>query len=404
MKTPNIPKKYISFSRLELITQCPAKFKHRYITKTQPRIDPASPAVIGTIVHKTLENAYPELKSENYFGPLTHRKNLIQKHLKSVMQDDSYPPELFIQAQQILKTFAENEVCNAESVIAIEQRFVFDPDKSGEITILGYIDRIDKPNSQTVHILDYKTNRMLYTAEEFRQSLQASIYIMAIKEEFPEIENVEMQFHMLRHGIRQRITRTDEELDEAREYIFLINKRIQQIKDGKPALEILNKYCPWCEYRHQCNTYQDACKSDYPITLTDPNDLQAIADEYEEISARAKIMYARKEELAELLKAKLIGKDRLKAAGHYYSLSKTTVTNFTDPAKMINLLAGAFGTDPEWVINQVSSIAKGKFDGLMKELKKDMPEANYIQMQAQVQNLIELEYQPRLQTTAIRKR
>ena len=404
MKNPNIPEKYISFSRLELITQCPAKFKHRYITKTKPRTDPASPAVIGSIVHKTLEKAYPELKAENYFGPLTHRKELIQKHLKNVMQDDSYPPELFIQAQQILKTFAENEVCNAESIIAIEQRFVFEPDVLGTITILGYIDRIDKTDSNTIHIIDYKTNRMLYTSEELQQSLQASIYIMAVKEEFPEIEKVEMQFHMLRHNIYQRINRTDEELDEAKEYIFLINERIRQIENGKPALEILNKYCPWCEYRHQCNTYQDACNFDHPLTLEDLNDIQAIAQEYEDISARAKIMYARKEELADLLKAKLIGKDRLSAHGHYYSLSKTTVTNFTDPAKMIKLLTDAFETDPEWMINHISTIGKGKFDAIMKELKKDMSETDYTRLEAQVQDLIELDYQPRLQTTAIRKR
>ena len=399
-----IPEKYISFSRLELVTQCPAKFKHRYITKTKPRIDPASPAIVGSIVHKTLEKVYPELKSENYFGPLIHRKNLIQKYLKIIMQDSSYPPELFIQAQQILKTFAENEMCHTESIIAIEHRFVFEPDVLGEISILGYIDRIDRPDSHTVHIIDYKTNRMLYTQEELQQSLQASIYIMAVKEIFPEAEKVEMQFHMLRHGIRQRITRTDEELDEAKEYIFLVNKRIQHIEAGESALEILNKYCPWCEYRHLCEAYLDACKTDLPLTLTNPNDLQAIADEYEEISARAKIMYARKEELADLLKVKLIGKDRLKASGHYYSLSKTTVTNFTDPAQMINLLAGAFETDPEWVINQISTIGKGKFDGLMKELKKSLSESEFIRLEPQVQDLIELDYQPRLQTTAIRKK
>ena len=299
-----IPEKYISFSRLELITQCPAKFKHRYITKTKPRLDPASPATLGSIVHKTLEKVYPELKSENYFGPLFHRKNIIMKHLKSVMQNSKYPPELFIQTQQILKTFAENEICHTDSISAIEQRIVFEPDVLGEISILGYIDRIDRPDSHTVQIIDYKTNRMLYTQEELRQSLQASIYIMAAKEMFPEAENVEMQFHMLRHGIRQRTTRTDEELDEAKEYIFVVNDRIKQIEAGKNALAILNKYCPWCEYRHLCETYKDACENDHPLTLTDPNDLQTIADEYEEISARAKIMYARKEELADLLKIK----------------------------------------------------------------------------------------------------
>jgi hypothetical protein len=212
-----------------------------------------------------------------------------------------------------------------------------------------------------------------------------------------------MRFHMLRHGVQQRTLRTKEDLLEAKEYILLVNEQIKKIESGGEAPAVLNKYCPWCEYRHLCAVYKDACETDHPLTLEDPNDIQAIAEEYEDISARAKIMYARKEELADLLKIKLIGKDRLKAAGHYYSLGKTTVTNFTDVNRVIMLLEETSRIEYPELLNRLASIGKGKFDELMKSLKLELPEVDYLRLEAQVNDLVELEYQPRLQSVSIRK-
>ena len=231
----NVPDKYISFSRLELVTQCPAKFKHRYILESKGRTDTSSPAVLGSIVHKTLELAYLQLMDEGFSGALKPRKDLFLKYLKQVIQSENHPPELFIQAQEMVKDFADTETFQCENTIAVEQQFVFEPDTLGEITILGYIDRIDRPNYDTVILVDYKTNRMLYTAEELKQSLQASIYIMAAKEMFPQAEHFEMRFHMLRHGIQQRTLRTEHDLAEAREYILLVNGQIRKIENGGEA-------------------------------------------------------------------------------------------------------------------------------------------------------------------------
>ncbi|MBC8278016.1 MAG: PD-(D/E)XK nuclease family protein, partial [FCB group bacterium] len=369
-----VPEKYISFSRLELVTQCPAKFKHRYVLESKARADTSSPAVLGSIVHKTLELAYLELQKEGFSGALKPRKDIFLKHLKNVIQSENHPPELFLQAQPMVKDFADNETCHSDSVLAIEKQFVFEPDTLGEITILGYIDRIDKPAPNTISLIDYKTNRMLYTAEELKQSLQASIYIMAAKEIFPDAENIEMRFLMLRHGIQQRTFHTEKDLAEAKEYILLVNEQIRRIESGAEAPAALNKYCPWCEYRHLCETYKNACETDHPLTLEDPNDIQAVAEEYEDISARAKIMYARKEELADLLKMKLIGKDRLQAAGHYYSLGKTTVTNFTDVNRLITLLEKISRIEYPDLLNRIATIGKGKFDELMKSLRLELPE------------------------------
>jgi len=398
-----IPEKYISFSRLELVTQCPAKYKHRYVLNSKPRTDPSSPAALGSVAHKTLELTYRELKSESYSGLLLQRKDVFLKHLKTVIQEGNHPPDLFLQAQQMLKDFTETESFRSESLIAVEQQFVYEPDSLGEVSILGYIDRIDKLNSNTIHLIDYKSNRMLYTAEELKQSLQASIYIMAAKEMFPQAENIEMRFHMLRHGVQQRTLRTEDDLMEAKEYILLVNEQIKKVESGGEAAAVLNKYCPWCEYRHLCEVYKDACENDHPLTLEDPNDIQAIAEEYEDISARAKIMYARKEELADLLKVKLIGKDRLTAAGHYYSLGKTTVTNFTDVNRVITLLEAATRIEYPQLLNRIATIGKGKYDELMKALRQELPETDYLRLEAQLGDLVELEYQPRLQSVSIRK-
>jgi len=398
-----IPEKYISFSRLELVTQCPAKYKHRYVMNSKSRPDPSSPAALGSVAHKTLELTYRELKSESYSGLLLQRKDVFLKHLKTVIQEGNHPPDLFLQAQQMLKDFTETESFRSESLIAVEQQFVYEPDSLGEVSILGYIDRIDKLNSNTIHLIDYKSNRMLYTAEELKQSLQASIYIMAAKEMFPQAENIEMRFHMLRHGVQQRTLRTEDDLMEAKEYILLVNEQIKKVESGGEAAAVLNKYCPWCEYRHLCEVYKDACENDHPLTLEDPNDIQAIAEEYEDISARAKIMYARKEELADLLKVKLIGKDRLTAAGHYYSLGKTTVTNFTDVNRVITLLEAATRIEYPQLLNRIATIGKGKYDELMKALRQELPETDYLRLEAQLGDLVELEYQPRLQSVSIRK-
>ena len=129
----------------------------------------------------------------------------------------------------------------------------------------------------------------------------------------------------------------------------------------------------------------------------------SVIKEYEDISARAKIMYARKEELSDLLKIKLIGQDRLTAGGHNYSLGKTTVTNFTDIPQVINLLADAAGVDYRQVLRQIGSIAKGKFEELLSSLKTVLPASEYFRLENQLEQLTEQDYQPRLQSTVVRK-
>ena len=401
--TTEIPENYLSYSRFELFLQCQAKFYHRYVDKSEGKQDPESPAILGSLGHKVLENSYQELLDEGYSGPLKQKNDVIQKHLKLCLSGSEFPANLFQPAQEVLKQYVENEYLKAENIISLEQQFVFELGTLGEIPILGYIDRIDLPDSDTVKIVDYKSNRMLYTAEELKQNLQASIYILAAHEMFPDAANIEMQFHMLRHGIIQRTSRTDEELEEARDFMLVLAQKIRSIDPDICPPESLNSYCPWCEYRHLCEAYREACEDEYSAISVDPNNVEAIAEQYENTSARAKILYARKEELADILKMQLINRDKLQTDAHVYRLGKTTTTGFTDVSEMIRLLSQTSGIGSEQIINSITTIGKGKFDEVLKDLKRELPEEEFMRFEAQLEELSFCSYQPRLQSTVIRK-
>ena len=404
LQTNEIPENYLSYSRFELFIQCQAKFFHRYVGKSEGKQDPESPAILGSLGHKVLENSYRQLLDEDYSGPLKQKNDVIQKHLKLCLTGVEFPVSFFLPAQEVLKPYVESEYFRSESIISLEQQFVLELGTLGEIPILGYIDRIDQTGAEAVKIVDYKSNRMLFTAEDLKQNLQASIYIMAAQEMFPDAANIEMQFHMLRHGIIQRTSRTPDELEEAKDFMLMLAQKIRSIDPDICPPESLNSYCPWCEYRHLCEAYREACEDEYSAISVDPNNVEAIAKQYENTSARAKILYARKEELADILKMQLIGRDKLQTDAHVYRLGKTTTTGFTDVSEMIRLLSQTSGIGYEQIINSITTIGKGKFDEVLKNLKLELPEEDFLRFEAQMEELSFCSYQPRLQSTVRRKK
>jgi RecB family exonuclease len=76
------------------------------------------------------------------------------------------------------------------------------------------IDRIDVIDSETVRVRDYKTNRVVFYRDEVNESLQLSLYAVAVRRMYPWVKRVELQFDMLQHDIKLKTSRT--QLDAAR--------------------------------------------------------------------------------------------------------------------------------------------------------------------------------------------
>jgi len=81
---------------------------------------------------------------------------------------------VFEEGLGILRSFVRRQGhLDHQDVLAIEKRFEL---SIGPFTVLGFIDRVDRVDDETVEVIDYKTNRMLFTREEVDASLQMSLY------------------------------------------------------------------------------------------------------------------------------------------------------------------------------------------------------------------------------------
>ena len=102
-------------------------------------------------------------------------------------------------------------------------------DVDGCFVINGFIDRIDRVDTESVEVIDYKSNRMLFSREELANDLQVSVYALVAPLLYPWAKRVEFSFHMLRHGpFRQWTHRTADQLASTREYLRAVGARTER--------------------------------------------------------------------------------------------------------------------------------------------------------------------------------
>jgi hypothetical protein len=68
----------------------------------------------------------------------------------------------------------------------------------------------------------------------------------------------------------------------------------------------LNMFCPWCDYKDYCSTYQKACKkSDYNFLPTLQYSDEQLVQEWETVKSVKKILESRERELGMILMEKI---------------------------------------------------------------------------------------------------
>ncbi len=235
-------------------------------------------------------------------------------------------------------------------------------------TVLGFIDRVDLVDDQTIRVVDYKTNRMLFTREEVDQSLQMSLYEVAVRRLWPWVKNVEMVFVMLRHGLRMQTTRTPEQLQAALDYVEALGEQTESATEFAPAL---NANCGYCDHRAHCPAYAAALAGERVPELADVADLEAVGREREQVARLAKLLYGRKDELDDVLKAHLEHHDELVVGGVRYRLVPSKSLSY--PAeKVVPFLARLTGEDAKVIRSRVATVDKKAVDELVKVATKSL--------------------------------
>lgn len=378
---------HLSYSRLSRFETCPLSYRLHYIEKKQA--EPGLPLRFGKTIHAVLERLIKEVVDDERTGPLSEER-AIELYREAWGAERLTGMDVFAEGLAILRRFiAEQGVVDHRDVLAIEKEFRL---PVGPFEVLGFIDRVDWIDDETVEVIDYKTNHQLFTRDEVDTSLQMSLYEVAVRRLWPWAKKVKLTFWMLRHGVRQQTTRTEEQLADALAYVETLGRQTETATEY-PAR--LNTNCSYCDHRKQCPAYAEALRGKREFIVEDLTDLEGVAREREEVARLAKALYARKEELEDILKAQLKERDELVLGGVRYRMFATTSLDYPlEPT--LSLLADATGLSRDEVLGKLGAIDKKALDALLKSLGKKLDKPRASLLKAELEAHADKRMSPRL--------
>jgi putative RecB family exonuclease len=378
---------HLSYSRLSRFETCPLSYRLHYIEKQQA--EPGLPLRFGKTIHAVLERLIKEVVDDERTGTLSEER-AIELYREAWGAEQLTGMDVFAEGLAILRRFiAEQGVVDHRDVLAIEKEFRL---PVGPFEVLGFIDRVDWIDDETVEVIDYKTNHQLFARDEVDTSLQMSLYHVAAQRLWPWAKKVKLTFWMLRHGVRQQTTRTEEQLADALAYVETLGRQTETAT-AYPAR--LNTNCSYCDHRKQCPAYADALKGKREFIVEDLADLEGVAREREEVARLAKALYARKEELEGILKAQLKVRDELVLGGVRYRMFATTSIDYPlEPT--LSLLADATGLSRDEVLGKLGAIDKKALDALLKSLGKKLDKPRVSLLKAELEAHADKRMSPRL--------
>jgi putative RecB family exonuclease len=386
--------RYLSVSRLRRFERCPLAFKLHYVDQLES--EPMQALRFGTLLHAVLERLYQWALAEKHTGPIPDELAL-DVYSDEFIRSGLWGFALYDEGLRILRSYLrDNPMVDHASVLAVEQDFELDV---GGFLVVGKIDRVDRVDADTVEVIDYKTNRAIYTREELDSDLQLTVYAMAARQLWPWAKEVRLGFYLLRHGLRMMTERSEEQLEAARGYIATLGHQTENAVDYPARLQA---NCAYCDHGQQCSTYQEALAGRVEVVKAAGDDLDALAREREQVASLARILYRRKEQLDGILKARLDHEGELELGGMRYSV-RPVASHVTYPiASTLRALTEMAGMSEAELRDELLVIDKAQVDALVKRLRKAMPRAKHRLLQATLDAVAEKQFSARLFAQEVR--
>jgi ATP-dependent helicase/DNAse subunit B len=362
---PVFKNEHVSVSRLKRYEQCPRSFFYKYVVKG-PEEPPAEAPQFGVILHRTLELLYGWVVDEEFSGHIPIEK-LLEFYRQAWTESRLVGIALYNEGLSILRAYLQtHSLVNSYDILATEKEFNVE---LGPFILNGYIDRVDKFGDGWIGIIDFKSNRQLFTPWELENDLQLSLYALVARQMYPWANRFSFVFHMLRHNVLQGTERSVQQIENAEKYAIALGKRTETDKEFHAKL---NSNCQYCESRGRCDRYQKAISEKTNFArISDLQGLDEIAAERERVAKIANAAYGRKKELDELIKARLevVGEFDT-TEGMHYRMVQPMNTSY-DTLGLIELFVKA-GVDRDRVLRTIMDVGVGKVEELRLELTKTM--------------------------------
>lgn len=378
---------YLSYSRLSRFEACPLSYKLHYLDKQTS--EPGIQLKFGSAIHEVLEHLLQEFVDNETTGVLSEER-AIELFREAWTKQGLTGADVFNEGLGILRRFIGDQgIVDHRAILGIEKEFRL---QVGPFEVLGFIDRADQLDAETIEIIDYKSNRMLFTKDEVETSLQFSLYAAAAKVLWPWAKKFKFTFWMVRHGIKQETSRTEEQIADALLYIETLGRQTETASEF-PARP--NTNCSYCDHRKHCPAYAEALKGKREFICEDLADLEQVGRERAEVAQLAKTLYARQKELDEIIKGTLHENDAVTLAGVRYRMLNTASIDYPlEPT--LSLLANATGREKDALLQELGEIDKKALEAVLKDLGKKAPKAQVALLKAELEAHALKSHSPRL--------
>ena len=394
---------YLSVSRLQAYEQCPRSFYFKYVDKTYAKIvdSEMGAGTFGSFLHEAHESIVKWVVSEEFSGVVPG--DVIRDHARSAWEktEGAKGIDLYAEGVGYIRKYFSHAI-DCWDVVDVEREFRI---QVGEFTVLGYMDLVKKTRlevGQGVKIVDYKSNRAMYSKGDLDTNMQLAVYTVAAGELYPWAKSVEAEMHMLRYGGKPQVANiTPEVLEYTKDYLVAMGRKTESDKEWKP---ILNANCGYCEHKQHCELFDQATRLGMPQTKSSADDLLSVSVEREQVAKVANAAYARKKKLDEQLKRALEETPELNLGEHRYYLSHPSGGTEYDSAAFFKLLRH-HGV-PKEMMQAMVKVEHRSVEEFLKTFRSAQAAgetwANAI-LQAEIENLaVKLDGSPRLEMRKIK--
>jgi hypothetical protein len=253
--------------------------------------------------------------------------------------------------------------------------------------VTGTLDRVERIGD-ALRVRVHSTARIPMSRDEVDASLQVALYDLAGFDEWPCASRVEVEVELLRHGYVVRVARSDEQRQATREYLAATIDRIEATKaTGADFPTRPSVRCASCEHRGQCPAYADALAARRTFACTSTEDLEAVSREREEVARLVKVLSDRKEELEDVLRARIKEQGELHVAGMRYALGTATLTEYP-VSPTLEALAHIAAQSPEQMLERLATIRAPALRKLVDELAPSLSAEAAAQLRATLESLV----------------